>query len=102
MAAPLPVYSKFGLRDSIGYAPQDVFLFSDTVHDNVAFGKPDASREAVEEACRQASIFESIQQFPQGFDTLIGERGTTLFRRAKAASLHCPGLDQKPAHPNPR
>lgn len=74
----IQAYDKKGLREGIGYAPQDVFLFSDTIHDNIAFGSPEASREAVEQAAKDASIYQSIADFPQGFDTLVGERGTTL------------------------
>lgn len=75
---PLEVYDQDTLRGAIGYAPQDVFLFSDDIHNNVAFGKPDASREEVEQATRWASIYENIADFPEGFDTLVGERGVTL------------------------
>jgi ATP-binding cassette subfamily B multidrug efflux pump len=75
---PIQAYDKNGLREAIGYAPQDVFLFSDTIHNNIAFGKPDATREEVMEAARQASVYHSIADFSQGFDTIVGERGTTL------------------------
>ncbi|MEM6344760.1 MAG: ABC transporter ATP-binding protein [Bacteroidota bacterium] len=75
---PIQNYSKKGLRESIGYAPQDVFLFSDTIHNNIAFGVPEASRQDVEQAAKDASIYQSIADFPDGFDTLVGERGTTL------------------------
>lgn len=74
----LETYGKESLRQSIGYAPQDIFLFSDNVHHNIAFGKPDATREEVETAARWASIYENILDFPKGFETLIGERGVTL------------------------
>ncbi|MEL6650388.1 MAG: ABC transporter ATP-binding protein [Bacteroidota bacterium] len=74
----LKAYDREGLRAAIGYAPQDVFLFSDSIHNNIAFGLPDASREAVEQAAKDASIYHSIISFPQGFDTIVGERGTTL------------------------
>ncbi|MEO0472595.1 MAG: ABC transporter ATP-binding protein [Bacteroidota bacterium] len=74
----LDEFDKLSLRQAIGYAPQDVFLFSDTIHNNVAFGKPDASREEVETATRLASVYDSVQNFPEGFDTVVGERGTTL------------------------
>ncbi|MEL6591888.1 MAG: ABC transporter ATP-binding protein [Bacteroidota bacterium] len=74
----LKAYDREGLRAAIGYAPQDVFLFSDSIHNNIAFGLPDASREAVEQAAKEASIYHSIISFPQGFDTIVGERGTTL------------------------
>ncbi|MDX2245231.1 MAG: ABC transporter ATP-binding protein [Bacteroidia bacterium] len=75
---PLQRYGKDELRQAIGYAPQDVFLFSATVHENIAFGKPDAILEEVEKATRWAAIHESIADFPKGFDTVVGERGVTL------------------------
>ena len=75
---PITAYGKDALRSAIGYAPQDVFLFSDTVHHNIAFGKPDASRKEVETAARWASIYDNITDFPEGFETMIGERGVTL------------------------
>lgn len=71
-------YDKEGLRSAIGYAPQDVFLFSDSIHNNIAFGKPDASREEVEDAARMAAVHHNIVDFKEGFDTIVGERGTTL------------------------
>lgn len=75
---PLSSYGKDNLRKAIGYAPQDVFLFSDSVRGNVAFGKPDATMEEVEQATRWASVYSNIADFPRGFETLVGERGVTL------------------------
>jgi ATP-binding cassette subfamily B protein len=66
------------LRQRIGYVPQDVFLFSDTVAGNIAFGQPGASRESIEQFAGYAAVHEEIQSFPQQYDTLIGERGITL------------------------
>ncbi len=66
------------LREAIGYVPQDTFLFSDTVRENIAFGKPEASREEVEAAARVAQIYDEMAQFPSGMDTVIGEKGITL------------------------
>jgi len=66
------------LREKISYVPQDVFLFSDTVHNNVAFGLAKADPGRVEKAARQAVVHQEILQFPQGYSTLIGERGVTL------------------------
>jgi ATP-binding cassette subfamily B protein len=66
------------LRNQISYVPQDVFLFSDTISNNIRFGQPSATEEAVREAARQASVEKDIQQFPEGFNTMIGERGVTL------------------------
>ena len=75
---PLSSYGKHALRSAIGYAPQDVFLFSDTISDNIAFGRPGASQESIEHAARWASIHDSIMDFSKGYDTLVGERGVTL------------------------
>ncbi len=66
------------LRRSIGYVPQDTFLFSDTILENIRFGAPEASPEAVADAARVAGILEEIEAFPKGMDTLVGERGVTL------------------------
>ncbi|HET6566329.1 MAG TPA: ABC transporter ATP-binding protein, partial [Rhodothermales bacterium] len=66
------------LRSSIGYVPQDVFLFSDTIADNIAFGAMGAEQSAVETAAAHAELLDNIQDFPEGFDTFVGERGITL------------------------
>ncbi len=66
------------LRQAIGYAPQDPFLFSATLHENIAFGRPEASREEVIAAAKLAAVHEDIVRFPRGYDTLVGERGVTL------------------------
>lgn len=66
------------LRQRIGYVPQDVFLFSDTVGNNIAFGRRSASREEVEQFARYASVYEDISGLKEGFDTMVGERGVTL------------------------
>ena len=66
------------LRASIGIVQQDVFLFADTVLENIRYGRPDASFEEVVEAARRAEIFEDIMEMPDGFDTYVGERGTLL------------------------
>lgn len=74
----LKAYGKVDLRNAIGYAPQDVFLFSETIRENIAFGKPGATDGEVREAAHQAGILENILDFPEGFDTVVGERGVTL------------------------
>jgi ATP-binding cassette subfamily B protein len=66
------------LRESIGFVPQETFLFSETIRQNIAFGRPDASPEQVEEAATIAHISTEILEFPKGFDTEVGERGLTL------------------------
>ena len=66
------------LRRQIGIVAQDPFLFSATVRENIAFGRPDATDEEVEEAARLAQAAEFIDELPEGYDTVIGERGITL------------------------
>ena len=66
------------LRRSISMVPQESFLFSTTIAENIAFGRPDATREEIEEAARRADVFSDIQALPQGFETVVGERGVTL------------------------
>lgn len=66
------------LRSQLSYVPQDVFLFSDSIKNNIKFGKSNASDEEVKEAARQASILNEINQFPEAMNTMVGERGVTL------------------------
>ncbi|SFZ92881.1 ATP-binding cassette, subfamily B [Flaviramulus basaltis] len=66
------------LRDSIGYVPQDAFLFSDTIKTNIRFGKQDATDEDVIEAAKNAQVHKNIAKFKNGYDTILGERGITL------------------------
>jgi len=67
------------LRKSVGYVPQDVFLFSETIAENIAFGTQlDISREEIEQAAKNAEIYDNIKGFPNGFETKLGERGITI------------------------
>ena len=66
------------LREHIAVVPQDVILFAGTIYENIAFGKPTASKEEVKAAAVQANAFEFIQRFPDGFDTQVGDRGIQL------------------------
>jgi ABC-type multidrug transport system fused ATPase/permease subunit len=66
------------LRNEIGAVAQDPFLFSASVRENIAFGRPDATDEEVEHAARLAQASEFIEELPEGYDTVIGERGITL------------------------
>ncbi len=66
------------LRSSIGMVPQDTFLFSDTVRNNIAFGRPDATDDEVREAARIAGIDDAIDELPNGYEQMIGERGVNL------------------------
>ena len=71
-------YDMHDLRDNIGMAMQDVFLFSDTIEGNIAHGKPDISFEKVKEVARMADANHFIQNLPEGYDTIVGERGVGL------------------------
>lgn len=71
-------YDMHDLRDNIGMAMQDVFLFSDTIEGNIAYGKPDISFEKVKEVARIADANHFIQNLPEGYDTIVGERGVGL------------------------
>jgi ATP-binding cassette, subfamily B, multidrug efflux pump len=75
---PIRNFTLSTLRKSIGFVPQETFLFSETIRQNIAFGRPDASPEQVEEAATIAHISTEILEFPKGFDTEVGERGLTL------------------------
>ena len=66
------------LRMNIGIVQQDVFLFANTVLENIRYGRPDATMEAVVEAAKKAEIYDDIMAMPDGFDTYVGERGTLL------------------------
>jgi ATP-binding cassette subfamily B protein len=66
------------LRSSIAMVPQDSFLFSTTIADNIRFGRPDATMDEVRAAARRAHVLADIEEFPQGFETPVGERGITL------------------------
>ena len=66
------------LRRSIGIVQQDVFLFADTIRENIRYGRSDATDAEVEQAARKAELLEDIQAMPDGFDTYVGERGTLL------------------------
>lgn len=66
------------LHENIAYVPQDNFLFSDTLENNIAFGMNDASHEDVIKACEAACVHDNIIDFPEGYETMVGERGVTL------------------------
>jgi ATP-binding cassette subfamily B protein len=66
------------LRRAIGYVPQESFLFSRSLRDNVAFARDDATQDELDAAARTAGVLDDIRQFPRGWDTVVGERGLTL------------------------
>ncbi len=76
---PIKKFDLFELRKSIGYVPQEVFLFSDTIRNNIAFSTGHDYTEAeIIQAAKDAGVYDNIMAFPEGFDTVVGERGITL------------------------
>ena len=71
-------YSLNNLREVIGYVPQNPFLFSESIENNIRFGKKDASLEEIVEAAKNAAVHNNIKDFKEGYKTLLGERGVTL------------------------
>ncbi|MDR6300422.1 ABC transporter ATP-binding protein [Mesonia maritima] len=75
---PITAYNLKQLRQATGYVPQDAFLFSDSIKNNIKFGKEEASDEEVMEAAKNAAVHKNIVGFSKGYDTILGERGITL------------------------
>lgn len=71
----IPLYT---LRQQIAYVPQDSYLFSDTLENNIAFGKKNATHDEIVQACQEACVHDNIIDFPAGYQTVVGERGVTL------------------------
>lgn len=84
------------LRSQVGYVPQEAFLFSDTIADNIAFGNIDAPQHAIEQAAQEAELLENIQDFPKGFETFVGERGITLSGGQKQRTAIARALIRRP------
>lgn len=70
--------TQHSIHQNIGIVQQDVFLFADTIFENIRYGKPDATMDEVVEAAKKAEIYDDIMQMPDGFQTYVGERGTLL------------------------
>jgi len=85
-----------GIRARMGLVLQDTFLFNDTIAANIAFGKPDATRAEIEEAARLAHADEFIRAKPDGYDTVVGERGTALSGGQKQRIAIARALIRKP------
>ncbi len=84
------------LRNQVSFVPQEVFLFSDTIKNNILFGKADGTDEEVFEAARQSGIYSDIINFDNGFETLVGERGVTLSGGQKQRISIARALIKKP------
>jgi ATP-binding cassette subfamily B protein len=94
---PVREYPLAVLRHNIGMVPQETFLFSETIRENLAFGAPDASTEDLLEAAEAAHIRLEFEEFPQGFQTMVGERGVTLSGGQKQRSAIARALLRRPA-----
>ena len=84
------------LRGAIGIVPQEVFLFSDTVGHNVAFGAPDATDADIRTAAHEADLLDNVEAFPAGFETVVGERGITLSGGQKQRTAIARALIRRP------
>jgi ATP-binding cassette subfamily B protein len=94
---PIDTYPLAVLRRNIGMVPQETFLFSETIRENLAFGAPNASPEDLLEAAEAAHIRLEFEEFPQGFETMVGERGVTLSGGQKQRSAIARALLRRPA-----
>ena len=93
---PVRDFTLESLRRQIGFVPQETFLFSETVRENIAFGKEDATDEEVHEAAEAANIAHDIEEFPEQYQTLVGERGITLSGGQKQRSAIARALIRNP------
>jgi ATP-binding cassette, subfamily B, multidrug efflux pump len=94
---PVREYPLEVLRRNIGMVPQETFLFSETIRENLKFGAPDASAEELLEAAEAAHIRQEFEEFPEGFETIVGERGVTLSGGQKQRSAIARALLRRPA-----
>ncbi|MGA3159653.1 MAG: ABC transporter ATP-binding protein [Terracidiphilus sp.] len=94
---PVRDYPLAVLRRNIGLVPQETFLFSTTIRENLAFGVPHASSEELLEAAEAAHIRKEFEEFPQGFETIVGERGVTLSGGQKQRAAIARALLRRPA-----
>lgn len=76
--SPIQDVNLYNLREAIGFVPQEVFLFSDSIRNNIAFGLDEVDDEKVKQAAMDADVHANIVEFPKGYDTLLGERGINL------------------------
>jgi len=94
---PIREYPLAVLRRNIGMVPQETFLFSDTLRENLKFGAPDATQEEMLRAAEAAHIRQEFEDFPRGFETLVGERGMTLSGGQKQRTAIARALLRRPA-----
>ena len=89
------------LAQQIGMVTQETYLFHDTIRANLLYARPGAGQAELEAACRAANIHDFIAGLPDGYDTVVGERGYRLSRRREAAAGHRPGDPEGPAPAGP-
>jgi ATP-binding cassette subfamily B multidrug efflux pump len=94
---PVTDYPLAVLRHNIGMVPQETFLFSETIRENLAFGAPDATADQLLRAAEAAHIRLEFEEFPQGFETMVGERGVTLSGGQKQRAAIARALLRRPA-----
>jgi len=94
---PIRAYPLEVLRRNMGIVPQETFLFSETIRENLAFGAPEASPQELLQAADAAHIRREFEEFPQGFETIVGERGMTLSGGQKQRSAIARALVRRPA-----
>jgi ATP-binding cassette subfamily B multidrug efflux pump len=94
---PVRDYPLAVLRHNIGMVPQETFLFSETLRENLAFGKPQAAVEDLLEAAEAAHVRHEFEEFPQGYETMVGERGVTLSGGQKQRTAIARALLRRPA-----
>jgi ATP-binding cassette subfamily B multidrug efflux pump len=94
---PIADYPLAVLRSNIGMVPQETFLFSETLRENLSFGAPDAGADELLKAAEAAHIRQEFEEFPQGFETMVGERGVTLSGGQKQRSAIARALLRRPA-----
>jgi len=94
---PIREYPLEVLRRNMGIVPQETFLFSETIRENLAFGVPDAPADDLLQAAEAAHIRREFEEFPQGFETMVGERGMTLSGGQKQRSAIARALLRRPA-----
>lgn len=87
------------LRNAVGVVQQDVYLFSGTVAENIAYGKPGATREEIIAAARLAGADGFVQELKDGYDTYVGERGVRSFPAGRNSASALRGYFEEPAHP---
>ena len=90
------------LGQIIGVVTQESYLLHDTIRENLRYGRPDASDEELEEAARAAAIHDHIATLPEGYDTVVGERGYKLSGGQKQRIAIARAILKEPAHPDPR